>query len=43
VSINKITDLSLQVIVLLIGWMTGSVALHQVSRAHMNCAVQSNA
>lgn len=40
VPINKITNLSLKVIVLLIGWITGSVALHQASRAHMRCAVQ---
>jgi hypothetical protein len=40
VPISKITDLLLQAIVLLIGWMTGSAALHQASRAQMNCAVQ---
>jgi hypothetical protein len=39
VPINKIKDLSLQAIVLLIGWMTGSATLHQVSWAQMNCAV----
>jgi hypothetical protein len=31
--ISKITDLSLQVIVFLIGRITGSVALHQASHA----------
>jgi hypothetical protein len=40
VPINKITDLSLHVIVFLIGWMIGSAALHQASRAQMNCVVQ---
>jgi hypothetical protein len=40
VRINKISDLSLKVIVLLIGWITGSKSLHQASQAHMNCAVQ---
>jgi hypothetical protein len=40
VPIHKITNLSLKVIVLLIGWITGSTALHQASRAHMHCAVQ---
>jgi hypothetical protein len=40
VPIKKIIDLSLQVIVFLIGWMTGSAALHQVSHAQMNCAFQ---
>jgi hypothetical protein len=33
VPIRRITNLSLQAIVLLIGQMTGSVALHQASRA----------
>jgi len=40
VSIHKITNLSLQVIVLLIGRITRSAALHQASRAHMHCVVQ---
>jgi hypothetical protein len=40
VPIRNITDLSLQVIVLLIGRITGSAALHQASHAQMNCAVQ---
>jgi hypothetical protein len=40
VPIRKISNLSLKVIVLLIGWITGSASLHQASRAHMNCAVQ---
>jgi hypothetical protein len=39
VPISKITDLSLQAILLLIGWITGSTALHQVSHAQMNCAI----
>jgi hypothetical protein len=38
--ISKITNLSLQVILLLIGWITSSTTLHQVSRAQMNCAIQ---
>jgi len=40
VPINKISNLSLNVIVLLIGQITGSAALHQASRVHMHCAVQ---
>jgi hypothetical protein len=40
VPISRIINLSLQAIVLLIGRMTGSVALHQASCAQMNCAVQ---
>jgi hypothetical protein len=40
VPINKISDLSLKVIVFLVGWITGFTTLHQASRAHMNCAVQ---
>jgi hypothetical protein len=40
VPISKIIDLSLQAIVLLIRCMTGSEALHQVSHAQMNCAIQ---
>jgi hypothetical protein len=40
VPIRRIIDLSLQAIVLLIGWMTGSAALHQASHAKMNCVVQ---
>jgi hypothetical protein len=40
VPINKISDLSLKVIVFLIGRITGSTTLHQASRAHMNCVVQ---
>ena len=39
VPINKITNLSLKVIVLLIGWITGSMALHQASQAHMYYAL----
>ena len=39
VSINKITNLSLKVIVLLIGQITGSTNLHQASQTHMHCAV----
>ena len=34
--ISKITDLSLQVIVFLIGWITGFAALHQAYYAQMN-------
>jgi hypothetical protein len=40
VPISNITDLSLQEIVLLIGRITGSAALHQASHAQMNCVVQ---
>jgi hypothetical protein len=36
VSINKISNLSLKVIVLLIGRITGSVTLHQASQVHMH-------
>jgi hypothetical protein len=40
VPISKITNLSLQAILLLIGRITGSTALHQASRAQMKCAIQ---
>jgi hypothetical protein len=40
VPISKITNLSLQEILLLIGRITGSTALHQASCAQMNCVVQ---
>jgi hypothetical protein len=40
VPISKILDLALQAIVFLIGQITGSAALHQASRAHINCVVQ---
>jgi hypothetical protein len=40
VPISKITDLLLQEILLLIGWITGSAALHQASHTQMNCAIQ---
>jgi hypothetical protein len=40
VPISKITDLSLQAILLLIGRITGSTALHQASHAQMNCVIQ---
>jgi hypothetical protein len=40
VPIKKITDLLLQVIVLLSGRITSSVDLHQASRAQMNYVVQ---
>jgi hypothetical protein len=39
VPINKIPNLSLKVILFLIGQITRSTALHQASWAHMNCAV----
>jgi hypothetical protein len=39
VPINKITNLALQTILLLIGWITGSTVVHQASRAQMNCAI----
>jgi hypothetical protein len=37
--IHKINNLSLKVIVLLIGQINGSAALHQASQAHMHCVV----
>jgi hypothetical protein len=40
VSIHKITSLTLRLILLLIGWITGSVALHQASRAHIHYSIQ---
>jgi hypothetical protein len=40
VPIHKITSLSLRVILLLIGWIIGSMALHQDSWAHMHCFIQ---
>jgi hypothetical protein len=39
VPINKITNLSLKVILLLIGWITGSAKVHQASWVHMYYAV----
>jgi hypothetical protein len=40
VPIHKINNLSLKVIVILIGQITGSAALHQASQVHMHCVVQ---
>jgi hypothetical protein len=40
VPISKIANLSLEAILLLIGWITSSTALHQESRAQMNCVIQ---
>jgi hypothetical protein len=40
VPISKITDLSMQEILLLIGWITSSIALHQASHAQMNYVIQ---
>jgi hypothetical protein len=40
VPISKITDLSLQAILFLIGWITGLAAFYQTSHAQMNCAIQ---
>jgi len=40
VPISRINNLSLSAILLLIGWITSSIALHQASRAQMNCAIQ---
>jgi hypothetical protein len=40
VPIHKINNLPLKAIFLLIGKITGSVDLHQDSRAHMHCVVQ---
>jgi hypothetical protein len=39
VLISKITDLSPQAILLLIGWITSSTTLHQASHAQMNYAI----
>jgi hypothetical protein len=39
VPIHKINNLSLKVIVLLIGWITRSAASNQASWAHMHCVV----
>jgi hypothetical protein len=40
VPISRITSLTLQTILLLIGWITGSTAMHQASCTQMNCAIQ---
>jgi hypothetical protein len=40
VPISKITNLALQTILLLIGQITGSAAVHQASCAHMNYVIQ---
>jgi hypothetical protein len=40
VLVHKIRNISLKAIVPLIGWITGSTALHQASRVHMNCVIQ---
>jgi hypothetical protein len=40
VLVHKMSNLSLKVIFLLIGWITGSATLHQDSQAHMNFTVQ---
>jgi hypothetical protein len=40
VPIKKITKLSLKAILLLIGWITRSAALHQASPGHMYYAMQ---
>jgi hypothetical protein len=40
VPIHRITNLSLKVIIFLIGQITGSTALHQASQVHMYCAMQ---
>jgi hypothetical protein len=39
VPIHNINNLSLKVIVLLIGWITRSASLHRASRVHMHYAV----
>jgi hypothetical protein len=39
VSISKITNLLMKAILLLIGQITSSAALHQASHAHMNCTI----
>ena len=40
VPISNINRLALQSILLLIGWITDSTALHQASHTQMNCAIQ---
>jgi hypothetical protein len=40
VPVSRITSLSLQTILFLIGRITGSATVHQASRAKMNCAIQ---
>jgi hypothetical protein len=40
VPVSRITSLALQTILLLIGRITGSAAVHQASCAQMNCAIQ---
>jgi hypothetical protein len=40
VPVSRNISLALQTILSLIGWITGSTAVHQASRAHMNCAIQ---
>jgi hypothetical protein len=40
VPVSRITSLALQTILFLIGRITDSAAVHQASRAHMNCAIQ---
>jgi hypothetical protein len=40
VPINKITNLSLKVILMLIGWITRSAVVNQASWKHMYCAMQ---
>jgi hypothetical protein len=40
VPINKITNVSLKVILLLIRWINGSTTIHQASQVHMYCAMK---
>jgi hypothetical protein len=40
VPIHNITSLSLRVILLLIGWITGSMTLHQAFQTHMHFSIQ---
>jgi hypothetical protein len=40
VPVNSVTSLTLQTILSLIGRITGSAAVHQATRAQMNCAIQ---
>jgi hypothetical protein len=40
VPVSRITSLALQTILSLIGRITSSAAVHQASRAQMNCAIQ---
>jgi hypothetical protein len=40
IPVGSVTSLTLQAILSLIGRITGSIAVHQATRAQMNCAIQ---